>query len=102
MKKIQRLFVVERGRVGSDERFAVATADYREALDQYGEARLAASYEAKASGHPQEVALSSYEAKEPVEAELDAWGRLIGADGEEIEYFNFWERKTVHRAAING
>ena len=102
MKQIKRLFVVERGRVGSDERFADVSADYREALAQYGEARLAASYEAEASGHPQEVAMSSFEAKEPVEAELDAWGRLIGADGEEIEYLNSWDRKTVHSAAING
>ena len=35
MKEIQRLFVVERGRAGGDERFAAVSADYREALAQY-------------------------------------------------------------------
>lgn len=102
MSKIKRLFVVERGRAGGDERFTLASADYREALADYREARLAAAREAEASKHPQEVVLSSYAAEEPVEAELDAWGRLIGADGEEIEYLAEWERKTVHGAAING
>ena len=102
MEQIKRLFVVERGRAGGNELFTIVTADYREALAQYGEARIAASYEAEASGHPQEVAMSSFEAKEPVEAELDAWGRLIGADGEEIEYFSEWGRKTIYSAVING
>lgn len=102
MKKVKRLFVVERGRAGSDERFTMVSADYREALAQYGEARLAAAYQAEASKRPQEVAMSSYSAEEPVEAELDAWGRLIGADGEEIDYFNCWERKTEFSSVIDG
>ena len=102
MEKMRRLFVVERGRAGGDERFAVATADYREALAQYRGAKMAATYEAEASKRPQEVVMSSYEAEEPVWAELDAWGRLIGADGGEIEYFNEWRRKTVYGSAING
>ena len=102
MEKMRRLFVVERGRLGGDERFTVATADYREALAQYGEAKIAAAYQAEASKHPQEVVLSSYEAEEPVDAELDAWGRLIGEDGEETEYLSEWRRKTVCGAVVNG
>ena len=102
MQQMKRLFVVERGRAGGDERFALVSADYREALAQYGEARLAAACEAEASKHPQEVAMYSYASEEPVKAEIDAWGRLVGEDGEEIEYFNSWERKTVYSAVING
>ena len=102
MKKIKKLFVVERWRVGNDERYTALSADYREALAQYGDARICAAYEAKASKHPQEVVMSSYTAKEPINAEIDAWGRLIGEDGGEIEYFNEWRRKTVCGAVING
>ena len=102
MKQIRRLFVVERGRAGGDERLTLVSADYREALAQYREARLCAACEAEASGHPQEVALSSYTAAEPVEAEIDGFGRLIGEGGEEIEYLNEWGRKIVFGAVING
>ena len=102
MKKIRRLFVVERGRLSRDERYTVATADYREALAEYRKAKTAAAYEAEASKHPQVAVLSSYEAAEPVEAELDAWGRLIGADGGEMEYFNSWDRRILFSAVING
>jgi len=100
MKNIKRLFVVERGREGDDQRETFTAESYSEALKIYRNEKTSASYEAEASKRPQSVAMLSYTPEKPVKAEFDGFGRLIGEDGEEIEYFNQWREEVVFNATV--